>query len=105
MDVISFLRQFRVGEYAVFDFVVSFLAMYLLAPLLSKGFQKIRVQISRRGWMLFTLPLSMVIHLTVGRITPLTAQFLDLRGHVIVKVVMVVLFVMGLLQTKIVRKP
>jgi len=32
---IEYLRQFKISEYAVFYFAVSFIGMFLLSPLLS----------------------------------------------------------------------
>ncbi len=104
MIPIAFLRQFRLGDYAIFDFAVSFLGIYLLSPLLSKLFLKIRIDIPRQNWLYLTLPIGIVFHLIFGRITPLTRDFIDIQGHYIVKIVILGLLFIGLNDIKIVNK-
>ena len=86
MIPIEFLRQFRIFDYAIFDFLAAFLGMYLLSPLLSKLFLKIKLDIPRKNWPYLTLPLGIAIHLLVGRITPMTRDFIDLNNHYILKI-------------------
>jgi hypothetical protein len=104
MVPIEFLRQFRLGDYAIFDFAAAFLGIYLLAPLLSKIFSKLRVEIPRQNWLYLTLPLSVVFHLLSGHITPLTRDFIDFQGHYLVKIVILALLVPGLNDIKIIKK-
>jgi hypothetical protein len=101
---LEFLRQFRLYNYAIFDFVVSFLGIYLLSPFLSKMFLKIRIDIPKKNWLFLTLPLSIIIHILVGNITPMTRDFLDIHGHYVLKVVLFVLLILGLKGIKIVNK-
>ena len=103
MISIEFLRQFRFGEYAIFDFVVAFLGIYLLSPLLSKIFLKLRVDIPKKSWVLLTLPIGIVAHLIVGRITPMTKNFLDIHGHYILKIILVLLVVLAVKDMKIIK--
>jgi len=95
MISLDFLRQFRIGQYALFDLGVSFLGIYLLSPLLSKLFLKLRVVIPKRNWLFLTLPLGILVHLLFGKITPMTANFLDLHGHYLLKGIIIVLCVFG----------
>ena len=74
MNIIHNLRQYRVGEFAVFDFAVSYLAMWFLAPLLSRLVRKVGFHVPRINWIFFTLPLAVAIHLAIGQSTPLTSQ-------------------------------
>ncbi|MCR4278286.1 MAG: hypothetical protein NUV81_00035 [bacterium] len=104
MTTIEFLRQFRIGGFAIFDFAVSFIAVYFLAPFLSKLFRKMRIEIPKRNWLFLTIPLSILIHVIVGTITPLTRDFLDLQGHPILKVVVVLLTVFGVRGVRILKK-
>jgi len=104
MIPIAFLRQFRLGDYAIFDFAVSFLGFYLLAPLLSKLFLKLRIDIPRQNWLYLTLPIGVATHLIFGKITPLTRDFIDIQGHYIVKIVMIGLLLIGLNDIKIIKK-
>ncbi len=104
MIPIEFLRQFRLGEYAIFDFLVSFLGIYLLSSLLSKLFLKINISIPKINWMFLTLPISIIAHLAVGRITPMTGDFININGHYILKIVIIILFILGMKGIKIVKK-
>lgn len=104
MISIEFLRQFRIGEYAIFDFTLAFLGIYLLSPLLSKIFLKIRIDIPKLNWIFLTLPISVLTHLLVGKITPMTRNFLDIHGHYILKVIILELLIIGIKGIKIIKK-
>jgi len=104
MTTIETLRQFKIGEYAVFDFVVSYLFILLISPLLSKLFLKIRISIPKINWLFLTLPLSILIHVLVDNITPMTGDFLDPSGHYFIKFIIVVSFLLGLRGISIVEK-
>ncbi|MFA6194829.1 MAG: hypothetical protein WC719_03750 [Patescibacteria group bacterium] len=104
MTTLEFLRQFRIGGYAVFDLVVAFLGIYLLSPLLSKVFLKIRISIPKINWVFLTLPLGILTHLLVGRITPMTKNFLDMHGHYFLKILILGLLFFGLRGIKIIKK-
>ena len=101
MIPIEFLRQFRLGGYAIFDFIVSFLGMFLLSPILSKLFSLIKVKIPKLNWVILTLPLSIIAHLASGRITPMTKNFLDLNDHYILKMIILVSIILGVRNIKI----
>jgi len=77
MIPIDFLRQFRFSGYAIFDFIAVFLGMFLLSPSLSRIFLKLRVDIPKRNWLFLTLPISIFTHLLVGKITPMTRDFIN----------------------------
>jgi len=97
---IYYLRHFRLGGYAIFDFTVSFLGIYLLSPLLSKIFLKFGIKIPKKNWLYLTLPIAIVSHLLVGTITPMTRNFLDLHGHYVLKIVILGLLFLGLRNIK-----
>ena len=102
-STIEFLRSFRVGGYAVFDFVASFLTAYLVAPFLSKLFLKIGVSIPERNWLFLIIPIGVIFHLAFGQMTPMTRGFLDPRGHYLIKIVIFGLLVAGLAGIKMVK--
>lgn len=104
MNTIDFLRQFRIGEYAIFDLVASFLGIYLLSPLLSKIFRKVRLEIPKKNWLFLTLPIGILTHILVGKITPMTRDFLDLQGNYILKIIIIGLLILGIKGIKIIKK-
>ncbi|MCX6731200.1 MAG: hypothetical protein NTZ55_05110 [Candidatus Roizmanbacteria bacterium] len=93
MPTIQFLRSFRFGEYAYFDFIAAFLGIYLLSPLLVRLFLSLRVKTSKKTWLFLTLPLSILIHLLVHNITPMTRDFMDLHGHYGIKILTIGLLI------------
>ena len=104
MISIEFLRQFKLGEYAIFDLVASFLGIYLLSPFLSKIFKKIRLDIPKINWLYLTLPIGILAHLIVGKITPMTRDFLDLNSSYLLKILIVGLLFFGLKNIKIIKR-
>ena len=104
MISIEFLRQYKIAGFAIFDFAVSFIGVYLLAPLLSKLFGKLGIQIPKKNWLFLTIPLSVLIHVLVNQITPMTKEFLDPQGHYILKGVIIILLIFGLRGIKRVKK-
>lgn len=101
MIPIEFLRQLRIGEYTIFDFAVAFLGIYLLSPLLSKLFLKIKIDIPKKNWLYLTLPIGVLAHILVGNITPMTRDFLDIHDHYILKILILVLLILGLKNIKL----
>ena len=102
MEIINFLRQFRLGGYAIFDFTFAFLGIYLLSPLLSKLFRKIRLDVPKINWLFLTLPIGILAHLIVNNITPMTKAVLDIHGHYLLKIVILICLVLGLRGIKII---
>ncbi|PLX28891.1 hypothetical protein C0581_00620 [Candidatus Parcubacteria bacterium] len=78
--------------------------MYLLSPLLSKLFLKLRLDIPKKSWMFLTLPIGIVSHLLVGSITPMTRDLFDLNDHYILKIIMLILLFFGIKGIKIIKK-
>ena len=104
MSTIEFLRQFRIFDYAIFDLAVSFLGIYLLAPLLSKLLLKIRLDIPKINWVFLTLPIGILTHILVGNITPMTKDLLNIHDHYILKIIMLILLFFGIKGIKIMKK-
>lgn len=100
MFSLTYLRHFRLGGFAIFDFAVSFLGIYLLSPFLSKIFLKFGIRIPRNNWLYLTLPLSVVSHLLVNEMTPMTKNFLDPHGHYVLKIIILGLLFLGLNNIK-----
>jgi hypothetical protein len=104
MTTLEFLRQFRLGEYAIFDLTVSFLGIYLLSPLLSKIFLKIGLNIPKQNWLFLTLPIGILFHLFFGRMTPMTVNLLDLHSNYLLKLLFLILIWLGLRGIKLISK-
>jgi len=104
MISVEFLRQFRVGGYAIFDFATAFAGIYLFSLLTSRIFRKLRLDIPKRSWMFLTLPIGITTHIIIGRITPMTKNFLDIHGHYVLKIVIIGLLLFGLRGIKIIKK-
>lgn len=92
MDIITFLRSFRIGPFAVFDFAISYLFVYLVAPYL----YKLGIKLSREQFLWLTLPFSVFVHILFGRITPLTKMFLDPHGAYWVKILLIFMILMAI---------
>lgn len=82
-STIDYLRSFRVMNYAVFDFIASFIGMFILAKIFKLNMKKS---------MLLTIPLSVVSHILVDNITPLTKQTIG-EGNYLVKLIMIILII------------
>ncbi len=103
MNTIEYLRQFRIGEYAIFDFAVSFLGMYLLSSILSKLFLKIKIIIPKNNWIFLTVPLSIIFHLLTNTMTTMTKDFLDINSHYVIKILILLFLIRGLKEIKLVK--
>jgi len=104
MGIIDFLRQYHFGNYAIFDFVLAFAGIYLLAPSLSKLFRKMGFEVPQKNWIFLTLPISVGAHLLVGNITTMTRDFLDPDSYYLLKIVILVLFILGVRGIKKIEK-
>lgn len=102
MNLISSLRQFRIGGIAIFDLAVSYFGIYFLAPVLSKIFKKFGLLIGRKEWLWLTLPIGVMVHLLVGQETALNSMLLS-DGNYLVKIILIFMLWMGLKEIKIIR--
>lgn len=92
--IIAFLRSFRIGPFAIFDFAVSYIAMYFLAPYLSKLFAYAGIHINREQWLWLTLPIALATHLISGTSTPLAKMFLDPSGGLAAKLIILAMILL-----------
>ena len=84
MEILEYLRSFRICNFAIFNFVASFLAFYLIA---------IYFTLPIIPMMLLVLPIAVLVHLVIGQITPLTEMFLT---ETYVKVIILLMLVIGI---------
>lgn len=96
MTTLEFLRSFRIFEYAIFDFALSFLGIFLLSPFLSKLFLKMNIIVPKKNWIILTIPLSILIHIIFLNFTPLTKNFLDYQNHFLLKGLVLACLFLGL---------
>lgn len=96
MITIEFLRSFRIGEFAIFDFSIAYIGVYLLVPTLNKIILPTKRQLSRLQWLLLVLPLSIIFHLATGNITPLTRLALDSGSGYGLKLLLLIMIYFGL---------
>lgn len=91
MEIITFLRSFRVGPFAIFDFAISYLFMYLIAPYV----KKIGINLNRKQLLWLTLPISIGVHIIFNAMTPFTKMFLDPYGSYWVKAIIIFMLYMA----------
>jgi len=96
MTTLEFLRSFHFFGYAIFDLALSFIGLYLLSGSLSKLFLKINIKIPKINWVYLTLPIGILVHIIVGTYTPMVKDFLDMNGHYILKIVIIIFLILGL---------
>ncbi len=96
MITIEYLRSFRIGEFAIFDFSLAYIGVYLLVPILNKIILPTKRQLSHFQWILLVLPLSIVFHLLTGNMTPLTKLAIDLSSGYGLKAILILMLYFGL---------
>lgn len=97
---IEYLRSFRLGGYAIFDFAISFIGMAIIAPLLTKGVRKLGIEIPFCSWMLLVIPIAVLSHLLAGTDTRLTRQVLDPNGFYLQKAIVLICLIIALIKIK-----
>lgn len=95
MEFVQFLRQFRIGPYAIFDLVMSYIGIFLVAPVLSKLASKFSVKISRTAWLWFTLPISVIFHLIFRQNTAFMQRLFSSQGYHVEVIVLLFMVYMG----------
>lgn len=95
MEYITFLRQFRIGGFAIFDTTLGYIGILLLSPLLTKLFAKLGIFIPWQAWLWFMLPISVLFHLLFDQQTPLIKALSQAPGFLIVNTVLVFMIFMG----------
>ncbi len=95
MNLISYLRQFRIGGLAIFDLAISYIGIYFFAPFLSKIFKKLGLIIGPKEWLWLTLPIGVIVHLLFKQKTALNDMLLN-DGNYLVKIILILMLYMGL---------
>lgn len=77
MHTIGDLRQVRIGQFTVFDTVISYLGVLILSPLLSWLFAKLHLKVPTCSWLWFTMPVAVIFHVLFHQTTPLMKILAD----------------------------
>ncbi|MFA5932591.1 MAG: hypothetical protein WCV81_04930 [Microgenomates group bacterium] len=104
MGFIEVLRQYRVGPFTLFDTLIAYIGIFLVAPLFSKLFARFNISISRSSWLWLTLPIGVIFHLIFQVHSPFMKTLLDPNGNYIAKIVLIFMLFMGLRNIKRVNK-
>ena len=96
MDTLTLLRQYKIGPFAIFDTVISFVGMYLFAPFLSKLFLKIHVVVPRSSWLWFMFPVSVLVHFIFRQQTPLMKMLYPPDTNIVAIFILVIMITMGM---------
>jgi len=96
MFSIEHLRSFRIYQIAIFDVAISYLAIYLLSPLLIKLFRIININTNRSNWLWLMFPISIIVHLLIGQETTLTKIILEPTDNLPIKALILFMLIMGL---------
>lgn len=93
MDYLSLLRQYKIGPFAIFDVVLSYIGVWLLAPLLSKLLRRLHLQVPRSAWLWLTLPVAVLFHFVFNQHTPLMKMLVDPpRSYIVIAVLLIMIF-------------
>ena len=102
MDNLNFIRQFKIGPFAIFDTVISYIGLFLLAPILTKMFRIMRLEISLASWLWFVLPLSIVFHFFFSQQTPLMKLLVSSNGYIAI-IILLAMAYMGVRTIRVIR--
>jgi hypothetical protein len=95
MNIIEFLRHYRIGAFSIFDFVVAYGGLLLLSPIIIKLLNKINVHMTWVNIMWLVLPLGLLTHILIGKYTPLTKMFLNPHNYYFLKILILFMIYMG----------
>ena len=87
-QIIHKLRQYRINDYSIFDFIISYIAAYLLSFPLVKYF-------TIKQLIYLVIPLSIITHTLFGVHTTLTDRFWNPDGDYLIKFVAVFMIFRG----------
>ena len=96
MNIIEYMRHFRIGPFAIFDFAISYFGFYLLSPLIIKSFSYFNVTITKANIMWLVLPIGLLTHIIIGKHTALTKRFMNTRRYYILKIIVAYMIYAGL---------
>ena len=100
MDLISLLREPRIGPFTVFDLATAYGGIYLLAPALTALFNNVHVRISRAGWLWFTLPIGELFHYALHVQSPVLTMLASPPSSYLTALVLAGMVYMGIRSSR-----
>ena len=104
MDYLAFLRQFRIGTFPIFDVVISYIGIFLIAPILTKIFLLLHLNIPRSAWLWWTIPIGVLFHVIFSQDTPLMRMLAHPTQVWPAALVLIVMIAMGVRQVSVVGR-
>ncbi len=96
LNQLGFIFDLRLGPFRMFDFVGTYLVVFLLSPLLTKVALRFRLKIGKIQWLWLLLPISALVHFAINQETTLTKMLLDPNDYYVVKAVIIFMLIMGI---------
>ena len=105
MFSLEYLRQFRIGQFTIFDTVSAYLGILLLAPILVCLSSKFNLKIPVVSWIWFTMSISVLFHVLFSQSTPVIKILSDSNQpqFYIVLLTLLIMAYMGLRKISIIR--
>lgn len=103
MISIDYLRQFRIGQFTIFDTATSYVGILILSPILTWLVSRLHLNIPIISWVWFTLPLSVIFHIIFHQSTPLV-KILANPGQFQFYIAIFILFTMTYMGFRKIRK-
>ena len=100
---IEYLRQFRIGQFAIFDTVTAYIGILILSPVLTWLMSKLHIKIPIISWLWLTMPLSVIFHIIFLQATPLM-KILANPGNFQFYIAIIILFAMTFMGLRKISK-
>jgi len=99
---LEYLRQWRVGQFTVFDTVASYVGILILSPILSWLMSRLDLKVPLISWLWLTMPLSVIFHLIFNQSTPLMKVLTNPRtfDFYIAVIILLVMTYLGLRKVR-----
>ena len=94
--VLMFMRHYRLGPFSFIDTAGAFLAVYLLAPYLSRFCEKfLGIRIRRSAFLWLTVPVALIVHFMLRIPSPYLLMVLTPQDNFLPKSALIVMIIMG----------
>lgn len=105
MISIAFLRQFRIGQFTIFDTLLAYIGVLILSPMLTWLVLRLHIKIPMISWLWFTLPLSVIFHIIFRQSTPVIKILEDPKNVQFYFTIIILLFMiyMGVRKIRKIR--